>query len=374
MSEAVKRGYRTAAALLDRLGLKTAVRTYVLPRLIAAVARDRGAAEGPEALAAAYAHGRLAQLAGDRRPILVGPWLSEVGFELLYWIPFLQWAAEAYGLAPERLIAVTRGGAGLWYGNVCGRTLELFELITPQAFQQGNQARWSEAKGQKQGFASDFERRCLELAAGRLGLAPGDYELLPPSLMHNIFWYLWQGKAPLALIERHARFRRLPPGPADQGPPLELPERFAALRFYRRDSFPDDQANRGFVRDLARRLTARGEVVLLDPGLAIDDHGDFALDDHPRLHRLPGPVDPAANLALQSRVIARAELFVGTYGGLAYLAPFLGVPSLSFASTADGLKPVHGEVAARAFQQLEVPFLKLATGDLALLERWLGAP
>ena len=27
-------------------------------------------------------------------PILVGPWLSEVGFELLYWIPLLRWIKE----------------------------------------------------------------------------------------------------------------------------------------------------------------------------------------------------------------------------------------------------------------------------------------
>ena len=40
-----------------------------------------------------------------------GPWLSETGFELLYWIPFLAWA-KAYGnFDPERLVVVSRGGA-----------------------------------------------------------------------------------------------------------------------------------------------------------------------------------------------------------------------------------------------------------------------
>jgi len=32
----------------------------------------------------------------SNRPIIVGPWLSETGFELLYWIPFVAWA-KAYG-------------------------------------------------------------------------------------------------------------------------------------------------------------------------------------------------------------------------------------------------------------------------------------
>ena len=45
--------------------------------------------------------------------IVAGPWLTETGFELLYWIPFLTWA-RAYGnLAPDRLIVVSRGGGGV---------------------------------------------------------------------------------------------------------------------------------------------------------------------------------------------------------------------------------------------------------------------
>ena len=52
------------------------------------------------------------------RPIILGPWLSETGFELLYWIPFLAWA-KAYGnFDPERLVVVSRGGAAPWYRHI----------------------------------------------------------------------------------------------------------------------------------------------------------------------------------------------------------------------------------------------------------------
>ena len=33
-------------------------------------------------------------------PIIIGPWISEVGFEVLYWVPFLNWAIKAFGLDP----------------------------------------------------------------------------------------------------------------------------------------------------------------------------------------------------------------------------------------------------------------------------------
>ena len=42
----------------------------------------------------------LAKIADSDKPIIVGPWLSEVGYELLYWIPLVRWARETMGLLP----------------------------------------------------------------------------------------------------------------------------------------------------------------------------------------------------------------------------------------------------------------------------------
>ena len=52
----------------------------------------------------------LAREAAGSRPIIAGPWTSEVGYEALYWLPFLAWAADHYGVRPERMIALSRGG------------------------------------------------------------------------------------------------------------------------------------------------------------------------------------------------------------------------------------------------------------------------
>jgi ADP-heptose:LPS heptosyltransferase len=40
-------------------------------------------------------------------------------------------------------------------------------------------------------------------------------------------------------------------------------------------------------------------------------------------------LDPKTNLDLQTRVIAGARLFLGTCGGLAWLAPLMGVETLA---------------------------------------------
>ena len=56
----------------------------------------------------------LAEAAAKRREIVVGPWLGEVGFELLYWVPFLQWAVDAAGLEPLRMYDLRHTAVAFW--------------------------------------------------------------------------------------------------------------------------------------------------------------------------------------------------------------------------------------------------------------------
>src|ERR1700749_2101260 len=57
---------------------------------------------------------KLEALAVNTDPIVVGPWISEVGFELLYWIPFLHWVVDEYKIDLSRLTIVSRGGVRGW--------------------------------------------------------------------------------------------------------------------------------------------------------------------------------------------------------------------------------------------------------------------
>ena len=51
----------------------------------------------------------ITMLGRQDQPIIAGPWLTEVGFELLYWIPFLAWA-KAYGsIHDDQLIVISQG-------------------------------------------------------------------------------------------------------------------------------------------------------------------------------------------------------------------------------------------------------------------------
>jgi hypothetical protein len=70
-------------------------------------------------------------------------------------------------------------------------------------------------------------------------------------------------------------------------------------------------------------------VVLLDTAWSVDEHRDFTFDGIPGVTTLRPALDPRSNLGLQTEVIAGAALFLGTCGGLAWLAPLMGVDTIA---------------------------------------------
>src|SRR5215510_1225626 len=115
------------------------------------------------------------------RLLVAGPWLSEVGFETLYWVPFLHWLKMAFKVDPARVIAVSRGGVGSWYQGVAGRYVEIWDTIDPADFAARNAAR---------GITKHYEPSPLDdYILDRLAPAIGtrDFDVLHPGLMYRLF-------------------------------------------------------------------------------------------------------------------------------------------------------------------------------------------
>jgi hypothetical protein len=310
---------------------------------------------------------RVERLVRDGRPILVGPWTGEVGFELLYWIPFVRWVVTTYGISPDRLRVVSRGGTAAWYGNLAARYSDVFEHVTPEAFRAATEA----AKKQRQVGAFDAEvaRRIVEAHGGPM-------DLLHPGMMYRLFQPYWKGAAPATRVERYTAYAPIARQRDDAVP--DLPAEYVAVRFYFSDCFPDTEANRAFVASTIEALERQVPVVLLNTPFALDDHRDVA-PAAGRVLTIGARMAPERNLALQTEVIAGARAFVGTYGGYSYLAPLCGVPSLAFYS-ARTFKMQHLEMAQRALAGLGAPALvpldtavaplvRLALGSVAVAAR-----
>ena len=113
----------------------------------------------------------IARVVRGSDPIIVGPWLSEVGYEVLYWIPFVRWIKATYHIDAERLVVVTRGGAAAWYRDITAHAVELFDLISPEEFPERNARRAAEGGGTlKQHSQSAMDDEIVAEAVRRKGL------------------------------------------------------------------------------------------------------------------------------------------------------------------------------------------------------------
>lgn len=289
---------------------------------------------------------RAIQGTGD---IIAGPWTGEVGFELLYWIPFLTWLARDGQLDGRRLVVVSRGGAAPWYRHLTSRYLDILDLVSPEEFLR----RTSEEKKRKQHSPKrPFDLELVNLARERLGLP--DAALIHPSAMFRLFLGLWRGRATIDFVEPFTSFRRLaaPDAEAAAAARRNLPDGYVVAKFYFSRAFPDRADNRAFVADLLRTVSRQVPVVLLSTSVRLDDHPDFTATSGSGLHVIDALQVPQKNLEHQTALISGARGFLGTYGGFSYLAPFYGVQSVSFFSRRAGFEQHHLDLADRVFDMV----------------------
>ena len=288
---------------------------------------------------------QLIRIARSNRTIIAGPWLGEVGFELLYWIPFLTWVASRFEIDRRRIVAVSRGGPELWYRRIAGSYYDVFDYFDPEQFRRANEKRRMEIGEQKQIQRSELDEEVIEKVVAVVG--ESNTAVLHPSLMYQLYRRFWWGHASTDSVRACARFE-----PFQQSAPDaaldDLPSEFVAAKFYFNDCFPSTEANRDFVRKAMESVARSIPVVSLATGLTLDEHNSYEI---PSLRDISGLVDARSNLEVQSSIVARAKAFVGTYGGFSYLPPFLGVPSIGLHSDPKGFARTHYDLALAAFDE-----------------------
>jgi len=271
--------------------------------------------------------------------VVAGPWSSEVGFELLYWIPFLRRLCERGVLEPESVLAISRGGVEEWYRDVAGQYVDLHEL-----YPGGDVMR--RARAARQGLKqtsrpSAFDREAVARGLVYAGL-PADTPVLHPWLMYKRFRAAWAERTPPGRLLRELTFRSLP-RPAG-AVPLPLPPRYIAVKPYASGVLPAGGGGQEAWIDLVQRLAAHLPVVVVRAGIQLDDHVDLDVPEHENVIDLAGQIPTERNLDVQGSVIAGAEMLVATYGGTCYLGVLLGVPTVGLYER-DRFNLVHHRVA-----------------------------
>lgn len=278
----------------------------------------------------------------ERRPhVVAGPWMTEPGFELLYWIPFLGWLVREAEIAPERLTVLSRGGCASWYRHLTQNYRDVFEHVPPEGFIDLNQERMVEGgqafrqterkplrrRTAKHLAVANREHALLDAVCDRDGL--GDAVVVHPSLMYHAFDVFWRGQV------GHETIAAYTVAPPELAPETVLPVApYVAVRFYANSCLSANPAVVKGVNRLVGALAARLPVLVLGSGARLDDHADIPIEARPNVTHLDIP-DVATNLHTQTEAIRHATALVSTYGGFSYLGPLLGVDTLAVFQTDD---------------------------------------
>jgi len=301
-------------------------------------------------------------------PIVVGPWLSEVGYEVLYWVPFLRWFVDYYRIPSSRVIAVSRGGVSAWYAGIADRYVELLDLYPADEFAARNRAR--QQGDQKQKGVAALDEEILAKVRERIG--GGDLHVCHPSMMFRLLRQFWLGNESLDHALSYLHYETIVPAQAPALP--QLPDDYVAMKFYTARSFGAHDRHNDLLRAVVESTARHHPVVLLGTGLALDEHEDFLFGGIPNVTNAAAWMRPENNLGVQTEIIRRARRFVGTCGSVAWLAPMLGTDTLAVYSddhllTSHLYAARHGYASMQAgrFVALDLNALELmAVGDTLL--------
>ena len=197
---------------------------HLVPRPIRRAASAFLARRGSERF-----RGDLAAMATRGLPVVAGPWLGEVGFELLYWVPFLRRCAERLNVDPQRFVVVSRGGTESWYRPFAARYADVFDQVSAEMFRAQHDVRVRDLGEQKQTRVSDFDQDVVAAAMRHAHVA--EWSLLHPSRMYEVLNPYWWGHQSDRWVHDHVRYTSLEA--PSRTTVLDLPRPNVAVSFNR---------------------------------------------------------------------------------------------------------------------------------------------
>lgn len=300
--------------------------------------------------------------------VVFGPWLADPGREVLYWVPFVRWFRKRYQVDKQRVVVVSRGGAGGWYEGILGTYIDLGELFTDEALDELERQRDAEqsARRKRQGI-TDADRVIYRRIKQRLGYR--EFKIFHPWIMFVLFDRFWSGFAGRRFVSDHSRSLPLTANAKavrKQFP--DLPARYVAAAFAFNEQFPDTAENRRFAGEVITGLARGTEVVLIHPAMARP--GDRFVPEGGRVHGVTPK--PAQMVDIASAVIAGADAFVGVQGWMAYAAASMGKVAICLQSETTESLSADAGFAQQEFAAAGGRLLTVSTKDADLIGRILG--
>lgn len=282
--------------------------------------------------------------------VLFGPWTSEIGFELLYWIPYLK---KNFKLENKKIIIISRGGVENWYKfSNYYKYFNLLDLVSSSEIKNHFDIKKS-IGGQKQFFLEDFDKKIIQKVKEKLKI--NSIEVIHPKEMYNFFKPYWSGLYSYGfrtIVEKEMKFNEL-----DK---IDLKvKNFVACKIYSSSILNIDQNKEIYsqkIKIILNEILKKFNIIFLNfetdddhqvinfDGLNTNENKFFFFKD------LVKNLDIQNNLKIQSTIVSQSEFFLGTYGGFAYLPAYYNKHSVGLWN--DNSKLIYRHQSAfEAFQQ-----------------------
>lgn len=294
-------------------------------------------------------------------PLIIGPWLGEVGPEIQYWVPYLNQLSEDGLFKGRQLIVISRGGTSSWYQNLDPKPeyLDIFDLISTDEYKQ---VRIERQRSEKQLFKSDFEKLIIAKAKTHLRLHQAGW-FHPEWMWKDISAWMADAK-PFSFACKRLLFKEIPIENATYKKIVDswnLPPLFICTKFYSSYLFPyKSPAEINFTYQLLKKISAAVPIVDMGLGQNLDDHEQIKLEASSKIIRLSEKLVPRDNLGLQTEVMRRSLAFVGTYGGFTVIPAFLKKPSFGiYSGSLDSFHALHFKhesITKLFYDTLSVPY------------------
>lgn len=325
-------------------------------------------------------NGLTKTLPKNGHPVFIGPWLGEVGPELLYWIPYLLKIREEGWFENHRLIAISRGGVEAWYQNIADEYVEIFDLLTTEELRSINSERVNDLGLIKQISWQESEKSLIQNIAHSKQIP--DFLTLHPSMMWSEVFRHWGRGSPFQKPDFQSLWNILSPQKflhpvekyAREVAEFNLPGKYIAAKFYfSHHSFPKTEKNKCFIEQTMKHLSEKIPIVSMGIPHILDDHESFIPKDSFNIIDISNKLKPSTNLGIQTEILRRSSGFIGSHGGFVILAASLDKPDISFYGSDKLLKNNHEPLISRLYQEFKQPYIVLETHQAStLMEMLLG--
>ena len=282
--------------------------------------------------------------------VLFGPWTSEIGFELLYWIPYLK---KNFPLKDKKIIIISRGGVDKWYkfANYY-KYFNLLDLVSNNEIKKHFDNRQL-IGGQKQFFIESLDKKIIEKVKEKLNI--DSLKVIHPKEMYNFFKPYWNGIYTFglrAVAEKEMKFKDF------DKIDLQI-KNFVACKLYS-SSILNISKNKEYyskkIKVILNEILKKHNIIFLDFQID-DDHEVINFNDLDTnenkfyfVKDIVKNIDIKNNLSIQSSLVQRSEFFLGTYGGFAYLPAYYNKHSIGLWNDNSKLIYRH-QLAFEAFQE-----------------------